>query len=116
MTCSEQDVHGIRVLHLGGEINALAMVELDNRLQRLQEHEVHQVVLDFDQVAEINYRGVGLLSERAFRIRGAGGQVKLAALHGNVAEAFAFVGADRLIEVYGSHEEALGSFGPPIGV
>jgi len=115
MTCREQDVRGVRVLRLEGDITALAMVELDNLLQRCQEHQVQRLVLDFDDVADISYRGVGLLSERAFRIRGAGGEVKVAGLHGTVAEAFAFVGADRLIDIYGSSEEALGSFGVPLG-
>lgn len=115
MTCREQDIRGIRVLRLEGDINALAMVELDNLLQRLQEHHVERLVLDFEEVGEISYRGVGLLSERTFRIRGAGGTVKVAGLHGTVADAFQFVGADRLMDVYPSSEDALGSFGVAAG-
>lgn len=111
MTCSEQEVRGVRILHLEGDITALAMVELDNLLQRLQERDVRRLILDFDGVSEISYRGVGLLSERAFRIRGSGGDVKVAGLHGTVADAFQFVGADRLIDVYSSSTEALASFG-----
>ncbi len=115
MTCNEQEVRGVRILHLEGEISALAMVELDNLLQRLQERQVRRMILDFNDVGEISYRGVGLLSERAFRIRGAGGDVKVTGLHGPVAEAFQFVGADRLIDVYPSSQEALASFGVQAG-
>ncbi len=111
MTCSEQEVRGVRILHLEGDITALAMVELDNLMQRLQEQDVRRLILDFDGVNEISYRGVGLLSERAFRIRGSGGDVKVTGLHGTVADAFQFVGADRLIDVYSSSTEALASFG-----
>jgi anti-anti-sigma factor len=115
MTFREQEVRGVHVLRLEGEITSLAMVELDNLLQRMQEHQVSRLVLDFAAVADISYRGVGLLSERAFRMRGAGGEVKVAGLHGTVEEAFLFVGADRLIDIYPSSEEALGSFGVPVG-
>ena len=115
MTCSEQEVRGVRILHLQGEISALAMVELDNLLQRLQEGQVRRMILDFEKVGEISYRGVGLLSERAFRIRGSGGDVKVAGLHGSVADAFQFVGADRLIDIYTSPQEALASFGVQVG-
>jgi hypothetical protein len=58
---------------------------------------------------------VGLLSERAFRIRGAGGDVKVTGLHGPVADAFQFVGADRLMDVYPTSVEALASFGIQAG-
>jgi anti-anti-sigma factor len=111
MTYNEQEIRGVRILHLAGEITALAMVELDNLMQRLQERNVRRMILDFDEVDDISYRVVGLLSERAFRIRGSGGDVKVAGLHGTVAEAFQFVGADRLIDVYGSSTDALASFG-----
>ena len=111
MTCNEQEVRGIRILQLQGEITALAMVDLDNMLQRMQERQVRRMIIDFDQVGEISYRGVGLLSERAFRIRGSGGDVKVTGLHGSVADAFQFVGADRLMDVYATSAEALASFG-----
>ena len=115
MTCNEQEVRGIRILHLQGEITALAMVELDNLLQRMQERQVRRMIIDFNEVGDINYRGVGLLSERAFRIRGSGGDVKVTGLHGTVADAFQFVGADRLIDIYPTSQEALASFGVQMG-
>jgi len=115
MTCNEQEIRGVRILHLQGEISALAMVDLDNLLQKHQENHVRRLILDFNDVGDINYRGVGLLSERAFRMRGAGGEVKVAGLHGSVADAFQFVGADRLIEIYESPQEALASFGIQAG-
>ncbi|MCK4772694.1 MAG: STAS domain-containing protein [Candidatus Latescibacteria bacterium] len=115
MTCNEQEIRGVRILHLQGEISAVAMVDLDNLLQKHQENHVRRLILDFNEVGDINYRGVGLLSERAFRMRGAGGEVKVAGLHGSVADAFQFVGADRLIEIYESPQEALASFGIQAG-
>lgn len=111
MTSNEEEIRGVRILHLHGEINAMAMVDLDNLLQRHQENHVRRLVLDFDEVGDISYRGVGLLSERAYRIRGTGGEVKVAGLHGTVADAFQFVGADRLIDIYETPREALASFG-----
>lgn len=116
MTSNEEEIRGIRILHLEGEINAMAVVDLDNLLQRHQENHVRRLILDFDGVGDISYRGVGLLSERAFRIRGSGGEVKVAGLHGPVADAFQFVGADRLIDIYDSPMEALASFGVHVGV
>jgi anti-anti-sigma factor len=115
MTCNEQEIRGVRILHLQGEISAVAMVDLDNLLQKHQENHVRRLILDFNEVGDINYRGVGLLSERAFRMRGAGGEVKVAGLHGSVADAFQFVGADRLIEIFESPQEALASFGIQAG-
>jgi len=115
MTCNEQEIRGVRILHLQGEISAVAMVDLDNLLQRHQENDVRRLILDFNEVGDISYRGVGLLSERAFRMRGAGGEVKVSGLHGPVADAFHFVGADRLIDVYESSQEALASFGIHVG-
>ncbi|MCK4351339.1 MAG: STAS domain-containing protein, partial [Candidatus Krumholzibacteria bacterium] len=112
---NEQEIRAVRILHLQGEISAVAMVDLDNLLQKHQENHVRRLILDFNDVGDINYRGVGLLSERAFRMRGAGGEVKVAGLHGSVADAFQFVGADRLIEIYESPQEALASFGIQAG-
>jgi len=115
MTNSEEEIRGVRILHLAGEISAMAMVDLDNLLQKHQENHVRRLILDFNEVGDISYRGVGLLSERAFRIRGVGGEVKVAGLHGTVADAFTFVGADRLIDIYESPHEALASFGVQMG-
>ena len=111
MTSNEEEIRGIRILHLEGEITAMAMVDLDNMLQRHQENHVRRMILDFEGVGDINYRGVGLLSERAFRFRGAGGEVKVSGLRGPVADAFQFVGADRLMDIYETPREALASFG-----
>ncbi len=111
MTCNEKEIRGVRILHLQGEVSAVAMVDLDNLLQKHQDNHVRRLILDFDEVGDISYRGVGLLSERAFRMRGAGGEVKVAGLHGSVADAFQFVGADHLIHVYESSRDALASFG-----
>ena len=33
MTCNEQEIRGVRILHLQGEVSAVAMVDLDNLLQ-----------------------------------------------------------------------------------
>ena len=111
MTSNEEEIRGVRILHLEGEITAMAMVDLDNLLQRHQENHVRRMILDFEGVGDINYRGVGLLSERAFMFSGAGGEVKVTGLHGTVADAFQFVGADRLIDIYETPREALASFG-----
>jgi hypothetical protein len=46
---------------------------------------------------------------------GISGDVKVTGLHGTVADAFQFVGADRLMDVYPTSQEALASFGVQAG-
>jgi anti-anti-sigma factor len=100
----------VETLLLEGELSSddLARVceELGLRLQR----GVRQVVLDFSEVAHVDYRGVRPLMARTEALRRAGGDVKLSGLSPYLAAIFRAAGAHNAFEYYPHMNDARAAF------
>jgi len=71
----------------------------------------HKLILDCDGLSYISSMGLGMLVRVHSRMKKVGGDVKLANLHGTVAEILQLVKLDRVFHIYRSVDEAVASFG-----
>ena len=106
-----------------GNNNDIVSVVLSGRLDTQQaDYLLHSVqkqielghkklILDCDDLEFISSVGLGMLVRVNSRMRKHGGDVKLAAVHGIVAEAMKISCLDRLVEMYPTVEAAIEAHG-----
>jgi anti-sigma B factor antagonist len=70
-----------------------------------------KLILDCNQVTYISSMGLGTLVRVNSRMKKVGGDVKLAAVHGAVAEVMRVVGLNRLFQIYPTVDEAVVAHG-----
>lgn len=97
---------GIRVLTLGGEIDADTAGSLREALC-VDETATSRTVLDFGAVTFMDSSGVNVLVAAFQSARAAGGWVRMAALRAPVRQVIDIVGLDTVIPCYPTLSEAL---------
>lgn len=70
-----------------------------------------KLILDCEELAYISSMGLGMLVRVNSRMKKIGGEVKLAAVHGPVAQVLKVVGFNKLFEIYPTVEEAVAAHG-----
>ena len=69
-----------------------------------------KLILNCEDLSYISSLGLGMLVRVHSRMKKIGGDVRLANLHGTVAEIFRVVKLDRVFQIYPTVEEAAASF------
>lgn len=100
----------VETLMLEGELEEADLVRLCEDLMRRLHRGTRQVVLDFADVAHLNYRGVRPLMARTEAFRRAGGDVKLSGLSPYLAAIFRAAGAHDTFELYPHLNDARAAF------
>jgi anti-sigma B factor antagonist len=70
-----------------------------------------KLILDCGQITYISSMGLGTLVRVNSRMRKIGGDVKLASVHGAVAQIMSVVGFNRMFQIYPSLDEAIAAHG-----
>ncbi|MGC3966745.1 MAG: STAS domain-containing protein [Pirellulales bacterium] len=70
-----------------------------------------KLILDCDQLEYISSMGLGMLVRVHSRMKKLGGDVKLAAVHGAVAQVLSVVGLNRIFHIYPTVAEAVAAHG-----
>lgn len=97
-------------ISLAGSFDALTAEEAQKCIETQLDGGQQQVVLDMSQVDFMSSAGVRVLLEMTKRSRGMGGDLRLAAAQPGVQRTLELSGLVRVIKVYASLEEAMGSF------
>lgn len=101
---------GVTVVRVSGNLNTPSALEMKSMFSDLMREEKYDIVVNLQQVAQINYSGVGILLERLRRVRQNDGNLKLAGLSRYLKSVFRMVGALKIFETYDSDEAAVASF------
>jgi len=106
------DASGDRVetLLLEGELGEQELLQVCEELGRRLQRGVRQVVIDFGEVAHLDYRGVKPLMARVEGFRRAGGDLKLSGLSPYLAAIFRAAGAHDRFEMYPHMNDARAAF------
>lgn len=102
--------HGIAVITPEGDINHAEMARVKNAITELVREAESRVVLDLSSVEHINYITLGVLVERAGRLRRCGGDLHLAGLSEYVRKILQFSGVEDLLMIFDSVAAAIASF------
>ena len=101
---------GVDVLRFQGDLNALAMVKMKNRLARLLKKNHKKLLLDLKEARRVDLAGLGILVDRLRLVRAQKGDIKLCNLRPEVERTFRMIGVGSLMESFHSEEEAIRSF------
>jgi anti-anti-sigma factor len=100
----------VETLMLEGELGSKELEQVCEELSRRLQRGVRQVVVDFGDVAHLDYRGVKPLMARGEAFRRAGGDIKLSGLSAYVAAIFRAAGAHDRFEMYPHMNDARAAF------
>jgi anti-anti-sigma factor len=100
----------VETLMLEGELGEKELSQVCEELGRRLQRGVRQVVLDFAEVAHLDYRGVRPLMARSEGFRRAGGGIKLSGLSPYLAAIFRAAGAHDRFEMYPHMNDARAAF------
>lgn len=110
MTHSFRSQGSVDILEVAGDIDALDMVRVKNRITKLIDKDRTKVILSLKRAKHIDFVGLGILVERLRKVRALNGDLKLVGLNPYVLRVLKSIGAGRLIETYDNTREALRSF------
>ncbi|MDC0709594.1 STAS domain-containing protein [Stigmatella sp. ncwal1] len=100
----------VETLCLEGELSERDLHAVSEDLFRRLQRGLRQAVIDFSEVAHLDYRGVKALVARAEGFRRAGGDIKLSGLSPYLAAILRAAGAHGAFEVYPHMNDARAAF------
>lgn len=101
---------GVTVVKLAGNLNTPNAMAIKSMFADLMQEEKYDIVVNLQQVAQINYSGVGMLLERLRNVRRRDGNLKLAGMSRYIQGVFRMVGATKIFETFDNDDEAVASF------
>jgi anti-sigma B factor antagonist len=100
----------VKVLDVGGDLNAMDMVRIKNRMDRLMEQEQIYMVLDLRKAYHADLAGLGILIERVKEVRRLDGDLRLAGVRPQVERLFKQTGTHHFVQFYSGVRAAVRSF------
>ncbi len=106
----------ISVVSVKGFIDTTTSGELEESIKRLLDKNRYDIIVDLGGVDYISSAGWGIFISEIKKIRENGGDLKLAAMMGDVYEVFELLEFQTILESYDTLEEAVRSYGEPSGM
>jgi len=100
----------VSVISVKGYVDTTTSAELEESLKRLLKKGRYNIVIDLEGVNYISSAGWGIFISEIKEIRENGGDLKLAAMIGDVYEVFELLEFQTILESYDTVEEAVRSF------
>jgi anti-sigma B factor antagonist len=101
---------GVDVLRFNGDLDALSMIKMKDRMNRLLNRNHKRLLLDLQDTRHVELAGVGILVDRLRKVREQKGDIKLCNLRPEVERTFQMIGVNGLMESYPTEAEAILSF------
>ena len=101
----------ISVISVQGYVDTTTSSELEESLKRLLRKGRYDIVIDLREVSYISSAGWGIFISEIKEIRENGGDLKLAAMTGDVYEVFELLEFQTILESYDSVDEAVLGYG-----
>jgi len=100
----------VSVISVRGFVDTTTSAELEESLKRLLKKGRFNIVIDLEGVNYVSSAGWGIFISEIKKIRENGGDLKLAAMIGDVYEVFELLEFQTILESYDTVEEAVSSF------
>lgn len=100
----------VQILDLKGELDAHTASELEAALQKCQDDDKYQIIVNGEHLQYISSAGLGVFMAYIEEVREQGGDIKIAALQPKVFNVFDLLGFPMLFDIHDSDEEALRKF------
>ncbi len=96
-----------RLLRFVGDLDSTNAEETSNEMVALLKDDVTTLVADFSRLRYVNSTGLGALLFVNKKVKEVGGVFKVANVNENVLEIIEIIGADQLLELHKTLDEAL---------
>ena len=106
-----EENQSVSIISVRGFVDTTTSAELEESLKRLLRKGRYDIVIDLGGVNYISSAGWGIFISEIKEIRENGGDLKLAAMIGDVYEVFELLEFQTILESYDTVEEAIRSFG-----
>ena len=106
-----EDNPEVSVISVRGYVDTTTSSELEESLKRLLRKGRYDIVIDLGAVNYISSAGWGIFISEIKEIRENGGDLKLAAMIGDVYEVFELLEFQTILESFDTVEQAVASFG-----
>jgi len=106
-----EENQNVSIISVRGFVDTTTSAELEESLKRLLRKGRYDIVIDLGGVNYISSAGWGIFISEIKEIRENGGDLKLAAMIGDVYEVFELLEFQTILESYDTVEEAIRSFG-----
>ena len=113
MDIQSEERGGTLVISLTGSLDTLTAGPAQSYIGAQFDGGQHQIVLDLDQVDFISSSGLRLLVNMLKRSHDVGGGFCLASVRPDIRRTLEISGLERILDIYRSVEEAVGSFALP---
>lgn len=100
----------IHILDLKGELDAHTASELEAAIQKCQDENRVQIIVNGQNLQYISSAGLGVFMAYIEEVRERGGDIKIAALQPKVFNVFDLLGFPILFDIVDSEEEAVSRF------
>jgi len=100
----------IQVLSLHGELDAHTASELEAAIQKCQNEDNFQIIVNGAHLQYISSAGLGVFMAYIEEVREKGGDIKIVALQPKVFNVFDLLGFPMLFDILETEEEALAKF------
>ncbi|MFA6623116.1 MAG: STAS domain-containing protein [Fibrobacteraceae bacterium] len=101
-----KDHPAARLLRFSGDLDSTNAETVTATVQNLLQQGARDLVADFSKLRYINSTGLGALLFANKKTKEAGGSIKLAAVNENVFEIIEIIGANTLLDIYRTLEDA----------
>jgi anti-sigma B factor antagonist len=106
----QQDVSGVTVVHVDGQLIIGNRQELKELIQAAVERGERRILVDFSETGYIDSSGLGALVSVAKRVREAGGELRLSGLNEDLRALFELTKLDTLFAIADTPQQALATF------
>lgn len=110
MNIVEEVMNDIHVFTIEGRVDTGGAIDLDLALQAAVAEKKHKMVLELSAMRYISSAGLRTLADVLTRNRGAGGDLKLAAVNPKVLRILKIIGFDQFFSIYDRVEDAIEAF------
>ena len=110
MEISEKDVGNVKIISVGGRLDAYAANDVERKLDSLITAGHVCLVVDLSRLEYISSSGLRVLLAGIKRVKKERGDIRLACLQPSVQEVFDMAGFTQLFRMFGKEEEAVNSF------
>lgn len=100
----------ILAIVLRGDLDSTSTPEFERQVQEHLDRGLTKMIIDCRYMGYVSSIGIGALVALQTRLRRKGGEVKLAAIQGNVIQVIRAVRLDKVLDIYGDLEFARESF------
>jgi anti-sigma B factor antagonist len=100
----------VTVLELKGELDAHTASELEAAIQKCQQEQNHQIIVNGENLQYISSAGLGVFMAYIEEVRENGGDIKIASLQPKVYNVFDLLGFPMLFDIVATEDEAFANF------